>query len=254
MVNQSPIKSLSDYIKAVNYISHIFTDHIWFRGHPKCKYKNLPTIYREDTWLKKDYCYAYEYEVFKNFKRKCKINKESDYEYLHLMQHYGLPTRLLDWTESSLIALFFAIHDINECQNPTVWVIDPYDFNKVLHRDSTIYFFYGNKVHEIINSYINPKDDKFENIPVSPIAVLPSFYDERVIAQKSCFVLFGNRKSSLEELVLVDEYFNLAKIIIDTRSAFQILIDLNLAGIDYHTVYPDIYGLVQEIKRLWELK
>jgi hypothetical protein len=39
------------------------------------------------------------------------------------------------------------------------------DFNKILHKNPAIYYFYGKTVHPFINSYINPKDDNFENIP-----------------------------------------------------------------------------------------
>lgn len=250
-----PVKSLMDYVDAVNYISHHFSDNLWFRGHSKEKYENVPSIYRRETWLDENYKYSHEWEIFKNFKRKCKIHKDTDYEYVHLMQHYGLPTRLLDWTESSFIALFFAIHNLEHCDNPVVWVIEPNDFNKILHKDSTIFYFYGNTVSEKIDGYINPKDNKHENILKHPIAVLPSYYDDRVIAQKSCFTLFGKNQTSIEELAKsLDNYFNIAKIVIDTKAAEQILIDLNMSGIDYTSAFPDLYGLVQETKRIWRVK
>ena len=180
--------------------------------------------------------------------------RNTDYEYLHLMQHYGLPTRLLDWTEGSLIALFFAIHKVNDCDQPTVWIIDLRDFNHALHKDQTIFYFYGNSVHPKINSYLNPAEYKGENLPSLPIAVLPSFYDDRVIGQKSGFILFGKDKISLEELVKREHYFNMARINIDTAAIRDILVDLNIAGINYHTVFPDLYGLVEEIKFKWDIK
>ncbi|MBN2863379.1 MAG: FRG domain-containing protein [Bacteroidales bacterium] len=254
MTTKTTVKSLRDYISAVNYISHVFSDNLWYRGHAKNTFQNLPSLLREDTWMDNDYSYQAEYNIFKTFKRKSKIKKETDYEYLHLMQHYGLPTRLLDWTESSLIALFFAIEDPTKCAQPEVWIIDPWDFNNVLHGQKVVFDFYGTSVHSIIDSYINPKEGNYENIPDHPIAVLPSFYDDRVIAQKSGFILYGKEKTPLEELVKSENYFNLAKIKINTDSVDNILIDLNMAGIDHHTVYPDLYGLVKQIKTKSNLK
>ena len=254
LTNIQPVKSLSEYISAINHISHTFTDNLWYRGHSDCNYQNLPSIFRNETWLKDDYSYRDEFEIFKRFRRKSKINKDNDYEYLHLMQHFGLPTRLLDWTESSLIALFFAIENKKNCNNPVVWAIDPWDFNLSLHRETIIFDFYGKNVHPKIYNYLNPKDNLVENMPELPIAVQPSFYDDRVIAQKSGFFLFGKEKIPLENLVQRDRTFNLAKINIDTDSVTDILIDLNMAGIDYYTVFPDIDGLVKQLKMKWNLK
>jgi hypothetical protein len=254
MTNIQPVKSLSEYISAVNHISHTFTDHLWYRGHSKDTYLNLPKILRKQTWVDDDYSYRTEYDIFKTFKRKCRIQRETDYEYLHLMQHFGLPTRLLDWTESSLTALFFAIKNSEECKQPLVWILDPWDFNKILHHEKVVFDFYGQAVHKKVDSYINPLHDDIDNMPDLPIAVMPSFYDERVIAQKSGFILFGKNDTPLEELVKRGNYFNLAKINIDTESASDILTDLIMAGVDFHSVFPDLFGLVNQIKMNWNLK
>jgi hypothetical protein len=254
MTNTQPIKSLSEYIHAINYISHTFNDNLWYRGHAQDTYLNLPSMLRDGTWKDDDFSYRTEHDIFKTFKRKSKLKKETDYEYLHIMQHFGLPTRLLDFTESSLIALFFAIENPLECKNPVVWIIDPWDFNNVMHNEKIIFDFYGQTVHEKIDKYINPPENHITNMPELPIAVIPSFYDERVIAQKSGFILFGKDKTPLEELVKRQNYFNLAKIQIDTKGSSDILIDLNMAGIDYHTVFPDLDGLVKQIKSKWRLR
>ena len=55
---------------------------------------------------------------------------QNSWEWYFLMQHSGAPTRLLDWTEGALIALYFAVRNKLDETDAAVWVLNPWSLNE----------------------------------------------------------------------------------------------------------------------------
>jgi len=109
----------------------------WFRGQPNYEHKLIPSIFRQGSSFRVAY---HEQKMFEEFKRRYPDQSNSHkntYEWLPLMQHYGLPTRLLDWSSNLLVGLYFCC--INDPDNDgSLFIFDPthmeamYKFNDFL--------------------------------------------------------------------------------------------------------------------------
>lgn len=244
------VSSLEDYISHIDYaVKNIFgTNSIWFRGHADTDYKLVPNILRNN-----QYSIETEEKVNGEFINKAKgfINNFSDFEddeRYYLMQHYGLKTRLLDWTEGYLIALFFSLKLSsmdNRFKDPCVWIINPIELNKMsVSLDKVI----DVKVEkEIQKKYFEGGSNSLE-----PIAISSTYSNQRILRQKGCFTLHKNKKD-LMSTYRRNSSNALVKIIIARNKANLINEQLKLAGISESSIFPDLEGLSRELNMKYRL-
>jgi len=149
-----PTEFLNDIFQNDDFDDRIISRYkfpygVWFRGQPRICYRLIPSLFRnsmdinrichkEDCKIDKIYSSYYEEtNMFNHFVlrmpeyQRVQSSLSTPLDWLCLMQHYELPTRLLDWTESILIALYFAvIYDDPDCDG-AIWALNPARINEV---------------------------------------------------------------------------------------------------------------------------
>lgn len=251
LVSKKSVKSLSEFFQYVDVARKLVfkNEKIWYRGHADVRYKLIPNIYRQD------YSYLKENKIRKEFKDKFKgfvnSNQYDEFEIYFLMQHYGVPTRLLDWSEGYLIALFFALKlSIYESKlyDSCVWLINPEKLNSLTHSKNQIIRIDqtdDNEFKALALQYFNFKNEDMDKLPM---AISSTYSNERILRQKGCFTIHGTDLLTIDSLYKKNHCNEIVKIIIDRKSVSKIRKELDLAGISETSLFPDLDGLAREIK------
>lgn len=134
-LRDEPVESLKDYTDLVERQTEIR----WYRGSGNAVYSLMPSLYRHPTLTDAPSLFRQEYDIIKRFRQTSMpylsnpLREDEDLNSLFLMQHFGVPTRLLDWTENPYIALYFALTDAHYEKNgseasyttdASVWMLD----------------------------------------------------------------------------------------------------------------------------------
>jgi hypothetical protein len=165
------------------------------------------------------------------------------------MQHSGAPTRLLDWTEGSLIALYIAVRNkVEQNTDAAVWALDPWEMNNsVLGLNEVIApGAEASLLHDAAAPYKSWLPARYEQVEALsqtlPIAVYPTHFARRINSQRSCFTIHGSSRDGFSRLPQ-RAAARLAKIIIPGPATREIDRGLSVCGIDEITIFPDLDGL-----------
>jgi len=209
---------------------------IWFRGVKQGTFKCVPSFYR--------YNGLSELNLMARFRRegaRYLQGNNNDWEILAFMQHYGVPTKLLDWTTDITSAIYFAlVHNVGideKLEQPHVWVLNPFLLNQ--DRES-----YGKNV--ILDSmnpapeYQPPKESKDTWPYKKPIALALNWYDQRIEYQQGVFTYHGTDRDPID-----DESPWACRVEIKEKEIRDLIQHLKDAGVSHHKMFrsPDHLGM-----------
>jgi hypothetical protein len=163
-------------------------------------------------------------------------------KWLCLMRHYGLPTRLLDWSRSPLVAAYFALKE-RPIKTPTIWVLNPDILNNYFETVAPVLILRDKTPDKKLRTHFldiaHEKDQE-----KSVLAVHPPEVDNRILAQRSTFTIHGIA-TPLQYLKLNRSY--LFRIQISRSGAQDIRKALKLFGYDDSVLFPDLGHLASLI-------
>jgi hypothetical protein len=254
------ISSLSDYLTALKQFRSFWgldiddkpygqIESLWFRGHKDSTWKLTPKLYR------KEFSEADENEIRQEFQSRALQLIQGRiptyrWEWYFLMQHYGAPTRLLDWTDNPLVALYFALEDHPGNHDAAVWIINPWWLNRKLRRGIEGAML---PEWEEADSYLKDLEDAFSGDQITaslPAAIDPPHVDRRLAAQSSRFVIFGKTHDLMRTKAVRStpkSKRHVAMITIPQKAIPDIQADLAFCGITPAFIFPDLQGLCRDI-------
>ncbi len=284
------IKGVHNFIEIIDELSYSYHTYGFFdvpvhpkfvfRGVGKKSYPLLPNILRNHVTNihgmeipnRKYTAWATEKSILKNFIAEASgivnsIPYSDLYRWAEYAQHYGAPTRFMDWTGNPLVALFFACCAKGE-ENPAVWVLNISNY-QIFAEQNNMETIDKDTINtmtssEIINQMLDNK-----HILNYPIIYQPHYVDTRMSAQSSYFMVWGNKCEALDEMIPEENYMQLSnadsnrgrtfrkmqeqgiilKIEIYNDRKQEILRTLDIMGINDKTLFPGLDGIGKYIER-----
>lgn len=224
---------------------------VWFRGHSHTEYRLNSGLYR----INNDQGYIKQvesnlYNSFINYGDSyCSIfSDKKSWNVIFLMQHHGLYTRLLDWTDSFTIALYFAVQ---ENPNSCIWMLDPIKLNQyskpLYSSEDKRYAEIGLLTLETLPTRIDDYINYFEqDIDIGSFAILPRRNNGRLVSQSGFFTVQGTACIPLEKEYRLNDCLQKIELPLDVHQ--ECLEFLKINGINYYTLFGGVDGLCKYIK------
>ena len=220
----------------------------WYRGTKSCKYRLYPSLLRPRAKI--------------NFRHECEIYERAEdldadtmhnndlWERLVKMQHYGSPTRLLDWTETFGVALYFSPDGVSKRdeRSPAIWVLNPFRLAQLARKSS-------DKIIGVLHR--QSETDYYEKFIAgtqmswpfdSPMPYRPPKLTPRIRAQRGFFTVHGTDTRPID--AIFRECIRQVRVppgAIGYGRQF-----LRLSGIDSLALFPDHDGFNKMLRDKYE--
>lgn len=208
----------------------------WFRGHSRKEWILLPSLARIAKNLKAEN--ALMKRFMQNAMPYIDTPFSNEWEWMFLMQHHRAPTRLLDWSESPLAALYFAVQDKMHLKSPgAVWCLDPVGLNQAANMKFDFEFeipSFGRD--KVLDSYL-PSLVRENPSELSPVAIVGPRNTARMAAQLGAFTINHRLHKPINA---IGDGLHAWRWVIPARAKKPILKELAYLGYSALTLFPDL--------------
>ena len=219
---------------------------LWFRGHADDSWSLTPSLFRYSNGV------AAEAELRKRFMQRAlpflERVPDSEWAWLFLMQHYGVPTRLLDWSESMLVALYFAVSNPKHDHLPgALWALRPIKLNESgnlgLSLPDELPCFGRLEILDL--QYLPARSPPGPGLqPLAAIAVRDSL---RIHAQHGVFTISHRTPVPLENF---GDQSHLFRMRIPAGAKPAIRAELELLQVNKLTIFPELSSVADEVRKV----
>jgi hypothetical protein len=241
---ETNIESIGDFLEKLSTHIGAYGGPVWYRGHSIATWNLEPKLMRihhrppETHYLNK---FKQDASMILNHQPK------SEFEWLFLMQHYGVATRLLDWSESPLVGLYFALEN-NKDQDGALWVLLPCELNLKSNYRPDFEFEIPSFEDEHLRGYVPSTIAGESKSKLLPMAAIAPRNSARMQAQQGVFTI------SHRENIFIDQAGpdgapkdHTWKYVIPQVNKQKLAKELVLLGFNRFQLFPELESLANKI-------
>jgi FRG domain-containing protein len=209
---------------------------VWFRGHADISWNLKPNFLRSANP-------ASEMNLIKKFKQSGTLlldpKPNSLLDWLLIMQHHGMPTRLLDWSESPLVAAYFSVNELPN-KDGALWMLRPVELNKLSGVEPEYEYDIPSVEDNILQTYTPESLAGERTSKLLPIAAIFPRNNERMQAQLGVFTISHRDNKPIEE---IGNKKHIWKYVIPANCKATFRKELKMLGFGKFQLFPELSSI-----------
>ena len=235
----SPLTSIEELISNLRRDLAAYDGPAWFRGHGSATWRLEPKLLRPPA-------NESETHLVNRFKQHASLllsnRPTGEFDWLFLMQHHGLSTRLLDWSENPLVGLYFAV-ERELAEDAILWVLLP----TILNAKAGIRPAYEHEIpsfeDEELRNYLPSTIARETRSQLSPVAAIAPRNSPRMQAQQGVFTITHRENVYIDEVGEVANRDHIWRYVIPAEAKQRIREDLRRLGITRFSIFPELSSI-----------
>ena len=238
------VSSIAELIACLRSDLDSYGGPVWFRGHRDATWHLEPKLLRAGSSGER------EIHLLNRFKQHASLLLEkqprTEFDWLFLMQHYGIATRLLDWSENPLVGLYFAVAE-DSGDDASLWILLPALLNALSNIRPSFEFEIPSFDDTDLSNYLPATIARESRSRLNPVAAIAPRNSARMQAQQGVFTITHRDNVYLDSIASAgSSQDHIFRYIIPGNVKATLRSDLKRLGITLFSMFPEL-GSISEV-------